>query len=152
MITPPMATAAGPSCLDERPTGRNASSPVRLAIITVVSADLVELCRMFFRFYTVVEQVPPRDIYVVQANASASLRQCFEPLVPPLNVVPFQRRPPGRPLLLRASRGSTGHSGAGESFHHRGWMDMAMTLQRELLHHRAYTHTLIAELDEIVTT
>ena len=28
---------------------------------------------------------------------------------------------------------------------------MAMTLQRELLHHRAYTHTLIAELDEIVT-
>ena len=114
-------------------------------IITVVSADLVEQCRMFFRFYTVVEQVPPRDIYVVQANASASLRQCFEPLVPPLNVVPFQRRPPGRPLLLRASRGSTGHSGAGESFHHRGWMDMAMTLQRELLHHRAYTHTLTRE-------
>ena len=45
----------------------------RLALLTLVSADVVEQCRFFFTYYTQVEHLPPSDLFVVQAGAKLEL-------------------------------------------------------------------------------
>ena len=154
------------TCLDNR----TALGRVRLAVITIISSvDLVEQCHAFFRFYTEVQQISPSDIFIVDANASAELRDCYDQRrVPPLNVVPMEHRPEIEPLRRRRARADWRN---GDGFVMSGWVAMASELQRELLLGRvptpcgfscrqlyrsagllngSHTHTLIAELDEFI--
>ena len=67
------------------------NSDTRLALITIVSADIMATCRFFFKYYTEVERLSPRDIYVVQAGPSAELQTCYNQLIPRLNIVNLNR-------------------------------------------------------------
>ena len=148
----PTATrfTARTSCIENTSTP---SPVVRLGIITIVSADSLEQCRFFFRYYTHVEHVAASDIYVVEAGASALLRTCYQSLVPPSNVVPmwhgriraWTRLIRDRELIWRRV------NNVSDGFSMSYWTQYAKLLQRELLLERNYTHTLIAELDEVVT-
>lgn len=134
------------------------NSDTRLALITIVSADIMATCRFFFKYYTEVERLSPRDIYVVQAGPSAELQTCYNQLIPRLNIVNLNRNIRIKPwdTLLRdrattSNRKEEAGFGSGSNFSMGQWVQYAMSLQRELLFERNYTHTLIVELDEIVT-
>ena len=99
----------------------------RLALLTLVSADVVEQCRFFFTYYTQVEHLPPSDLFVVQAGAKLELRRCYEAVVPPLNIVALNStariRPRSSMLLheraMHANRTGTLALGEGSGFNMR---------------------------------
>ena len=157
--------SASGTCLDNSTATKQR---VQLAVITFISSvDLVEQCLAFFRFYIRVQHIAPSDFFIVNANASAELRDCYKQhLVPSLNVVPMEHRPEPDPLRRRAKLGWRN----GDAYVESAKVATVSALQRELLlgpepvcgrscrqlYRRAemwngsHTHTIVADLDEFI--
>ena len=158
------------SCLEGSSSSAAAShDTVRLAVLTMASRDLLEPCLVWMHYYTQVEHIPPRDIYVIEAAANRELRRCFHRL-PRRNLVEmpaptFRSIPPGALSSFRtvqqrlnsttclfcsgdrasASTADTAYSRYSER--HR--LVAYASIQRELFA-LGYTHTLIVDQDELV--
>ena len=160
------------SCLDGNSSAAAASrDTVRLAVITMASRDLLEPCLVWMHHYTEVERILQRDVYVIEAAANEELRHCFHGL-PRRNLVEmssssFQSIPYGAlssDLIIRQRLNSTTClfcSGARTSarasasstvyskYSERDRLAAYATMQLQLFA-LGYTHTLIADQDELV--
>jgi hypothetical protein len=140
------------SCLEE--VKRPQHSRVRLAILLFIQRDLLEQCRVWMHYYTRVERMKPHDIYVLSHDANTELRHCFDAL-PKRNVIelpPGSRRLPKSLLNSTESLSRSSRSAATQRrqpFTEAYKMQAMMALQRELLA-SSYTHTLTADLDELL--
>lgn len=158
------------SCVDGSSSSAAARrETVRLAVVTMASRDLLEPCLVWMHYYTQVEHIPYDDIYVIEAAANKELRRCFHRL-PRRNLVEipsptFGSIPPGAVSSYhtvqqrlnsttclfcsggRASASTTDATYSRYSERHRLWAYARM--QRELFA-LGYTHTLIADQDELV--
>ena len=157
------------SCLAGNSSSVAASGAVRLALITFASRDLLEPCLVWMHYYTKVEHIPHRDIYVIEATANEELRHCFHRL-PRRNLIEIssskfgsipsnalssnstiQQRLSSTSCLFctgGAHKASSAHTLYSE--HSEGGKLMAYaTLQRQLFA-LGYTHTLIVDQDELV--
>ena len=97
----------------------------RLAVITYAGTDLLQQCRLFFKFYTEYHRLSPKDIYVLRARPS--IDECLHTYQPNISSL--------------VEPNARAHSFS-EEFK-ANWLQQT---QHELL--RWYKYVLIADLDE----